>query len=59
MVADYFDDHLALLIEVLYQFCGLEDREPCIDPLTVYLFHQLRTWTRICATISRWSTSTA
>lgn len=41
MVADYFDDHLALLIEVLYQFCGLEDREPCIDPLTVYLFHQL------------------
>ena len=41
MVADYFDDHLALLIDVLYEFCGLQDREPCIDPLTVYLFHQL------------------
>lgn len=52
MVADYFDDHLALLIDVLYEFCGLQDREPCIDPLTVYLFHQLG-WTVICATTSR------
>lgn len=37
----YFDDHLKSLLETLYLFCGLEDKEPCLDELTCYLLEQL------------------
>lgn len=36
-IETYFDDHLAVFLKTLYLFCGLEDKEPCIDELTCYL----------------------
>lgn len=36
-VETYFDSHLATLLETIYQFCGLADKEPCLDELTYYL----------------------
>ena len=36
-VVDYFDEHLALFFETLYQFSGLEGKEPVLDGLTRYL----------------------
>ncbi len=36
-IETYFDEHLATLLRTLYLFCGLEDKEPCIDELTRYL----------------------
>ena len=40
-VVYYFDDHLATLLETIYLFCGLEDKEPCLDELTCYLLDRL------------------
>ncbi len=40
-VTDYFDEHLALFLSTLYQFCGLEGKEPSLDPLTCYIIEQL------------------
>ncbi len=40
-VVQYFDGHLALLLKTLYQFCGLPDKEPRLDGLTLYLLDQL------------------
>lgn len=39
-VADLFDSHLQVLVETLYDFCGL-DQEASLDPLTLYLLEQL------------------
>ncbi len=36
-IETYFDEHLAILLKTLYLFCGLEEKEPCIDELTCYL----------------------
>lgn len=40
-VVQYFDEHLALFLQTLYQFCGLPDKEPQLDSLTLYLLEQL------------------
>ncbi len=40
-VVEYFDEHLALFLQTLYQFCGLSDKEPRLDGLTLYLLDQL------------------
>lgn len=40
-VLDVFDDHLAALVKTVYLFCGLEEKEPCIDELTVWLIDHL------------------
>ena len=40
-VVRYFDEHLALFLQTLYQFCGLPDKEPCLDGLTLYLLDRL------------------
>ncbi len=42
-VETYFDDHLAELLSTIYLFCGLEDKTPCIDELTMFLLSQLPT----------------
>lgn len=41
-VVDYFDEHLQTLLQCIYQFCGLEDKTPCVDELTVWLVDQLK-----------------
>ena len=38
----YFDDHLKMLIDTVYLFCGIEDKEPCLDELTCYLLSLVR-----------------
>lgn len=40
-IETYFDDHLAVFFKTLYLFCGLEDKEPCLDELTRYLVEWL------------------
>jgi len=40
-VVSYFDGHLAIFIRTLYQFCGLEGKEPRLDALTLYLLDRL------------------
>ncbi len=40
-VVSYFDGHLAIFLETLYQFCGLEGKEPRLDALTLYLLDRL------------------
>ena len=40
-VETYFDDHLAALLETIYRFCGLPEKEACLDELTDYLLAQL------------------
>lgn len=40
-VETYFDDHLAELLSTIYMFCGLEDKTPCIDELTMLLLAQI------------------
>ena len=40
-VVQYFDEHLALFLQTLYQFCGLPDKEPQLDGLTLYLLDKL------------------
>lgn len=40
-VVYYFDDHLKSFLQTLYLFCGLEDKEPCLDDLTCFLLQQL------------------
>jgi len=37
----YFDDHLKTLLETVYLFCGLEEKEPCLDELTCHILRQL------------------
>lgn len=39
-VEDTFDDLMVVLVETVYQFCGIE-QEACLDPLTVYLLESL------------------
>lgn len=39
-VSSTFDDLLVVLVETLYQFCGIE-QEACLDDLTVYLLLHL------------------
>ena len=41
-VVDYFDEHLALFLETLYRFCGLEGKEPELDAVTRYLAMNLQ-----------------
>lgn len=36
-----FDEHLAIFLQTLYRFCGLEEKEPVIDELTWYLLENL------------------
>jgi hypothetical protein len=40
-VLNLFDTHLAVLVQTLYDFCGLKDKKPCVDELTMYLFKRL------------------
>lgn len=40
-IETYFDEHLAIFLQTLYRFCGLEDKEPVIDELTCYLLESL------------------
>lgn len=40
-IETYFDDHLAVFLQTVYRFCGLEDKEPVIDELTCYLLESL------------------
>jgi len=40
-VVSYFDGHLAIFLQTLYQFCGLADKEPRLDALTLYLLDRL------------------
>lgn len=37
----YFDDHLKTLLETIYLFCGLEEKEACLDELTCHILRQL------------------
>lgn len=40
-IETYFDDHLAIFLQTVYRFCGLEDKQPVIDELTCYLLECL------------------
>ncbi len=40
-VVQYFDSHLALFLKTLYTFCGLPDKTPQLDGLTLYLLDRL------------------
>jgi hypothetical protein len=40
-VVYFFDDRFATLVETIYLFCGLEEKQPCLDELTCYLLNRL------------------
>ena len=40
-VVSYFDSHLALFLKTVYTFCGMEDKTPCLDELTLFILDQL------------------
>ena len=40
-VKNVFDSHLEVLLQTIYDFCGLDGRQPCVDELSWYLVQRL------------------